>query len=321
MLEIFGPVPSRRLGQSLGVNNIPPKNCTYACVYCQLGKALWMSTQRKTFYHPQNLAYAASEKVRLLMDQGIHLDYVTLVPDGEPTLDIHLLELMTYLKEIPVPLAVITNGSLLTDDNVTEALLLADWISLKVDAYTENVWKKINRPCRDLQHTKLLKGMQKFANRFHKKQSGKLMTETMLVEGINTDPAEQEAVADFIKTLHPQTAYLSIPTRPPAESWVEAATEKSLTRTFVIFSERVPSVEYLIGYEGNAFTNSGDAREDILSITAVHPMREEAVSQLLLRNKADYSLVDTLLQEHLLIANTYQGNTYYVRSFSKNRGV
>jgi len=317
MLEIFGPVPSRRLGQSLGVNNIPPKNCTYACIYCQLGRAISMSTQRQSFYSPQRLAQVAKDKVIRLQDQGITLDYITIVPDGEPTLDIHLLALITLLKEIPIPLAIITNGSLVTDNNVAEALLLADWVSLKVDAYTEKVWRKIDRPCGNLQHQNMLEGMQRFATRFHNKASGKLMTETMLIEGVNTESTEQEAVVDFIATLNPDTAYLAIPTRPPAVSSVVAASEASLTRTFVLFSEKLPSVEYLVGYEGNAFSNSGDARKDLLSITAVHPMREDAVANLLARDKADFSLVDTLIKEHLLRANIYRGNTYYVRSFSK----
>ena len=147
MLEIFGPVPSRRLGHSLGINNIPPKHCSYSCIYCQLGSALHMSVQTETFFPPKNLADAVERKLEEVNDSGATVDYLTIVPDGEPTLDRNLGELIMLLKRFPVPVAIISNGTLVVQDDVHDALLLADWVSLKVDAITEKVWWTVHIRC------------------------------------------------------------------------------------------------------------------------------------------------------------------------------
>ena len=140
----FGPVPSRRLGQSLGINNIPgDKICTYACIYCQVGATRHYTLERQSFYSPEQIFSAVEEHLGKLQAMP---DYLTFVPNGEPTLDIHLKESISRLKQIGIPIAVITNGSLLADAEVRDALSPADWVSVKVDANDETVWKKINRP-------------------------------------------------------------------------------------------------------------------------------------------------------------------------------
>jgi len=319
-LEIFGPVPSRRLGQSLGINNIPPKHCTYACVYCQLGKALSMHTERQSFYTPSKLFEAVKERLAMEQDQGRIVDYLTIVPDGEPTLDIHLGELITLLQSLSVPIAVITNASLIHLQDVQDALILADWVSVKVDAITDEVWKRIDRPHKQVIHDELLEGLLQFSARYNAESHHVLMTETMLIEGVNTGEQELRAISQFIAKLQPDTAYLSVPTRPPAESWVFPASEDSLARAYAILTEWVHSVEYLIGYEGNSFSNSGDSIADLLSITSVHPMRADAVEALLLRNGDDISVIHQLVEKGLISVSEYSGSTYYVRSFSRKSG-
>lgn len=316
MLEIFGPVPSRRLGQSLGINNIPPKHCTYACIYCQLGTALHMSTERRDFFSPTHIADAVKEKLEQTKRKGEHLDYLTIVPDGEPTLDKNLKELILRLKEFSIPVAVITNGTLLWHEEVQDALIEATWVSVKVDAISTDIWKKIDRPHKNLNHDVILAGLQQFAHRFKENPDHLLMSESMLVEGVNTNRDELERMATFIGSLDPHCAYLSIPTRPPALKWVEKASETSLTKAYSIFKKEINVVEYLIGYEGNEFSNSGDSSQDLLSITAVHPMRDDAVKELLQHNGSDYSIIDTLIQKKLISATHYEGHTFYVRDFS-----
>lgn len=319
MLQVFGPVPSRRLGQSLGINNIPPKHCTYSCIYCQLGKALHMSTTRQRFFDPKNLAEAVGVKLGQVRDDGGHIDYLTIVPDGEPTLDVNLGELIIRIKGFGVPVAVITNSTLLWEKNVQEALLNADWVSVKVDAITDRVWRRIDRPHKKLSHETILDGLQRFSRLYRENSDHQLMTETMLIEGINTQTEELCDLAKWIGGIRPTRSYLSIPTRPPACSSVIPASEESLARAYSIYSEEISSVEYLIGYEGNAFSNSGNSREDLLSITAVHPMRQDAVETLLARNGSDYSVVFSLIDEQLILASSYGGQTFYVRDFSHRR--
>ena len=142
----FGPVPSRRLGRSLGINNIPPKICSYACVYCQLGKTIKMQVERQTFYHPGTIFQSVRDKVSQVLGQNETIDYLAFVPDGEPTLDINLGKIIDSLKFLDIPVAVISNGSLIADQKVRTDLSGADWVSLKVDAASEDLWRTIDRP-------------------------------------------------------------------------------------------------------------------------------------------------------------------------------
>jgi wyosine [tRNA(Phe)-imidazoG37] synthetase (radical SAM superfamily) len=315
---VFGPVPSRRLGRSLGVNNIaadtkePPKICTYACIYCQLGHTLQMQITRQAFYAPEDLVAAVREKITTMRRTDDHIDYITVVPDGEPTLDINLGRTLAALKPLGFPLAVITNASLIWQPEVRAALAQADWVSLKVDAVMESVWRKMDRPHGKLQLSHILGGVQTFARDFQ----GQLVTETMLVADVNNTDASLTETAAFIGDLHPATAYISVPTRPPAEPWVRPPDEATLNRAYQIFAAHISHVTYLIGYEGNAFAASGDAAADLLSITAVHPMREDAVGDLLARDNADWSVVKNLVAQDLLVESTYQTQTFYTRKLS-----
>jgi wyosine [tRNA(Phe)-imidazoG37] synthetase (radical SAM superfamily) len=308
-LLAFGPVPSRRLGRSLGINNIPPKVCTYSCVYCQLGRTTKMQVERGAFYKPEAILQAVQDKVEKAQASGESIDYLTFVPDGEPTLDVNLGREIELLRSLGIKIAVITNASLLWRKDVREDLMQADWVSLKIDSTRREVWRRIDRPHGSLQLTSILDGMLEFADTYE----GELVTETMLVAGVNPGDALVGELADLVAQLRPSVAYLSIPTRPPAEEWVQLPAEDDINRAFQILSTQVEQVEYLIGYEGNAFAFTGDVEEDLLSITAVHPMREDAVSEFLTRAGVDRSVVRRLLTQGQLVEMEHQGARFYMR--------
>jgi wyosine [tRNA(Phe)-imidazoG37] synthetase (radical SAM superfamily) len=305
----FGPVPSRRLGRSLGVNNIPPKVCTYSCVYCQLGRTIKMQVERRTFYEPEEILQDVQEKVAKARKTGEPIDYLTFVPDGEPTLDVNLGREIELLKPLGIKIAVITNASLIWREDVREALMKADWVSLKLDSTRGEVWCRINRPHGTLQPASILDGMLEFTKAYR----GELATETMLVEGVNDSDDHVREAADFLARLKPARAYLAVPTRPPAEEWVRPPGEEAINRAYQTLSKRVDQVEYLIGYEGNAFAFTGNVEEDLLSITAVHPMREEAVSKLLAKAGTDWPVVRKLIAQGQLIEMEYDGCKFYMR--------
>jgi wyosine [tRNA(Phe)-imidazoG37] synthetase (radical SAM superfamily) len=305
---VYGPVPSRRLGQSLGINNIPPKICTYSCVYCQLGRTARMQIRREEFYQPEKLISDVKARLAELKERKDSVDYMTFVPDGEPTLDINLGREIELLRPFGVKIGVITNASLIWDADVRNALAEADWVSLKVDAVSERIWRRINRPYRDLRLEVILGGMVEFSTDFN----GTLATETMLIRGINDGRDEIEAIADFLETLSPGKSYIAIPTRPPAERWVRPAGESSINMAYQIFSRRL-STEYLIGYEGNSFASTGDPEDDLLSITSVHPMREEGVEELLKKANSGWEIVRSLVHESKLVELEYEGKTFYMR--------
>lgn len=311
-MTVFGPVPSRRLGRSLGVNHIPPKVCTYACVYCQLGRTIELRTRRSAFCEPRDLLGAVRRRISQAQQSGERIDYIAFVPDGEPTLDVNLGRHLDLVRQLGIPVAVISNASLISRSEVRDELGRADWVSLKIDAVQGDVWKRIDRPHGSLRLPDILDGMLAFARDYR----GVLATETMLVAGINDGDEQVAELAAFVGNLHPAVAYLSIPTRPPAERWVHRPHEAALLRAYRIMSERVPRVEYLIGYEGNAFSSTGDVERDLLAITAVHPMREDAVDDLLARAGAGRALVCDLVRRRLLVEAEYEGQRFYVRKLS-----
>jgi wyosine [tRNA(Phe)-imidazoG37] synthetase (radical SAM superfamily) len=309
----FGPVPSRRLGRSLGINNIPPKICTYSCVYCQLGRTLKMEVERRAFYEPEEVVSEVADKVARTREAGEAIDYLTFVPDGEPTLDIHLGREIERLRPLGLPIAVISNASLIWRQDVRTDLMAADWVSLKADAVEETVWRRINRPHGSLDLSSILEGVLAFAREY----TGELVTETMLVAGVNDGERHLKALAGFLARLQPDRAYLSIPTRPPAEPWALRPDEQTVNRAYHVVGREVEHVEHLIGYEGNAFAFTGDVEEDLLSITAVHPMREDAVIQFLARAGASWAVVQRLVAQDRLVEADYDGSRFYLRRLVK----
>jgi len=310
---IYGPVPSRRLGHSLGINNIPPKICSYSCVYCQLGNTANMQVERETFYEPNEIVQSVKEKVKQVRKKGEPIDYLTFVPDGEPTLDANLGKEIELLNSLDIKIAVITNASLIWREDVRQDLQKADWVSLKVDAVSKEIWRRIDRGQKSLKLEAILDGMLKFRDVF----KGELITESMLIQGINDDRQEIERIANFLTKLKPNKAYLAIPTRPPAKRTISAASEQAINMAYQILKEQLSDVEYLIGYEGNAFAFTDNVKDDLLSITSVHPMREEAVIELLKKTDTGWGIIKKLIKDGSLMEVRYQGRKFYVRKLPR----
>ena len=309
----FGPVPSRRLGRSLGINNIPPKACSYSCVYCQVGPTPATEVEPRRFYLPERIIAAVGEHLAKLESKGEHADYLTFVPDGEPTLDLALGEAIAGLRRFGLPVAVISNGSLLFRPEVRERLALADWVSVKIDAIDDATWRAVNRPQLGLRHSEVLAGIRAFATRF----SGSLVTETMLVRGINDSVAEAKRVGRFLAELAPAKSYLALPIRPTAAQGIEPPDEAALNRYFQTLRGYVSEIEILGGYEGDAFGSTGDLADDLLAISAVHPLRESAVQTLVSRAGADWEVVERLVADGRLVRTEHAGHRFYIRRLSR----
>lgn len=259
------------------------------------------------FFTADQVYEAVAARVQSLRARGLAIDYLTLVPDGEPTLDFALGESIDAMRDLDIPVAVITNGTLLWRGDVRARLLGADLVSVKVDTVLENAWHQINRPHADLRLDTVLQGVREFAADF----DGTLITDTMLIAGTNDDAESLTETANFLSGVAPSTAYLAVPTRPTTVKGVHGTNETGLTRAHDVFSAQLPSVELLIGHEIGEFAYTGDARSDLLAVTAVHPMREEDVRQLLIKDRADWSLVEDLLAEGLIKSTAYEGDRYF----------
>ncbi len=305
MALIFGPVPSRRLGRSLGINNIPDKVCTYACVYCQIGTTLRMEIKRREFYEPERIYREVEKRMKDIREK---VDYITFVPDGEPTLDKNLGKIAKMLQDFGIPIAILTNSSLLPHGDVRDDLMNFDFISFKLDAVSEDIWRRVDRPHKNLNLEKILNSLLDFRREF----SGKVVTETMLINKINYEK-EISKMAEFLKELKPDIAYVAVPTRPPAEKWVKPADEYTVHHAYLEFSS-VTKTELLIGYEGNEFSSTGNFREDVLNITAVHPMREDAVLALIRKCNESRDTLENMIESGEILVVEYQGKKYYMRS-------
>lgn len=309
----FGPVPSRRLGQSLGINHIPPKHCSYSCVFCQVGRTPLTETERARFYEPEQIEAAVGARVAELRARGERIDYLAFVPDGEPTLDLGLGRAIELLRPLGIPIAVISNGSLVDLPDVQADLAKADWVSLKLDTVDEAEWRALHRPAASLSLPRILEGAQRFAERF----TGTLVTDTMLVRGLNDGLSSVQATARFIAKLGPSRAFLGIPTRPTAEPTRAAPAEATFAAALRCFAQQVPVVEALTGASDAGFGFTGDLAGDLRAITAVHPMREAEVRAFVAKAGADWARVEELLAEGAFERIAYRGEGFFRQRFDR----
>jgi wyosine [tRNA(Phe)-imidazoG37] synthetase (radical SAM superfamily) len=274
MRVVFGPVPSKRLGQSLGIDPIPLKTCNWNCVYCQLGRSVPLSNQRREFFPRQ----AVLEEIA----QALHanpagkIDWVTFVGSGETTLYSGLGWMIRQTKQLTsLPVAVITNGSLLYLPDVRRDLLAADAVLPTLDAGNASLYRRINRPWPRLTFERLISGLTAFRREY----SGRLWLEVMLVEGLNDSPQALAELASVIKPIHPEQVQINLPTRPPAESWVQLASRQSVSQAQEILGEAARILPSLGGYFN--LGNPPDIEEAILGVITRHPMREDELLEAL----------------------------------------
>jgi len=274
-----------------------------------VGRTTQLEINRQEFYQVGYVVKEVERRLSECEELNQKVDYLTLVPDGEPTLDVNIGALIKQLQKFQLPIAVISNAALIDRGDVQDSLMAADWVSLKIDTLDEAKWHKINRPHKQLSLTSILTGILEFRLRF----SGELVTETMLISGINDGEADVHQLATFLLELQPFKSYLSIPTRPPSEAWVQAPAPENLQVLLSILSERIPFMDILFEAEPSDFVSTGDLAEDILAITAVHPLREDALKDLLKRSGEDWGVVDQLIASKKLICIQYRDERFYLR--------
>ncbi|EKD69184.1 MAG: hypothetical protein ACD_47C00228G0003 [uncultured bacterium] len=310
---VFGPVPSRRLGRSLGVNNIPPKICTYSCVYCQLGRTVNFSSERQEFYDPQKIFSLVRSKTEEAADGGQKIEYITFVPDGEPTLDAGLGAELKLVGTLGLKTAVITNSSLMDLEDVRSDLMEADLVCLKADAVHEEIWTKMNRPAKKIKLCAVMDGILKFSKAY----KGVLITDTMLVSGLNDGAEHINALTGFLTRVGASKNYISVVTRPPAEEWVKKPSEERLNAAYQAVNRATGRAEFNINYEGDDFSFMSDAGRELLGIISVHPMRKEAVMRFLGKAGADMGLADELARRGEIVKTAYDGMEFYIRKIKR----
>lgn len=273
---IYGPVPSRRLGQSLGVDPIPFKTCNFNCVYCQLGRTAPLTNKRRDYIRSDDILTQLAEA--LAVHEPGMIDYVTFVGQGEPTLCASLGWLIRQVKAMTsIPVAVLTNDALLSRTDVRQDLDAADVVIPSLDAATEAMFQRINRPWPRFHIADIIAGLAAF----RELSSSQVWVEVMLVKGLNDGEAELHALRDALTHIHPQRVQINVPVRPPAEPWVEIPEAEALARAVAILGE---SAELVAPYDGDfTLDYSCGPVEAVLTIIRRHPMREHCLKETLRR--------------------------------------
>jgi wyosine [tRNA(Phe)-imidazoG37] synthetase (radical SAM superfamily) len=262
------------LEQSLGVDPIPFKTCNYNCVYCQLGRTTPLSNERKEFFPPEDIL--AEVQAALDKHEPGEIDYITFVGQGEPLLSASLGRLLREVKTLTdIPVAVITNGSLLFRPEVRAEISLADVVIPTLDAADEETFRRINRPWPKLKIAEIIEGLMVFRKAF----DGQLWLEVMLVKGVNDSEAALTGIANVLRCIGPDQVHLNVPIRPPAEQWAEIPNSESLIRATAILGEVATIVTPAEGDFG--LTGDMPVADAIVEIIRRHPIQEVNLLEIL----------------------------------------
>ncbi|MDD5011289.1 MAG: radical SAM protein [Phycisphaerae bacterium] len=264
--HIFGPVPSRRLGRSLGVDLIPSKTCTYDCLYCQVGLTTQKTIERKCWVSVEEIIAELKDKL------STKPDCITLSGSGEPTLYSDCGRLIAEIKKITdVPIAVITNGSLLFMPEVRKDIKNADIVMPSLDAGDEETFKKLNRPAEEITFDKMLKGLIDFRREF----TGKYWLEVFLIAGLNDSDEQIDKLAACIEKIKPDCVQLNTVTRPPADN----AGAVSHQRLEQIAKKIYKNTEVIADFKSNVQIGDFKAKsEDIVEMLKRRPCSAEDIA-------------------------------------------
>jgi wyosine [tRNA(Phe)-imidazoG37] synthetase (radical SAM superfamily) len=300
---IYGPVPSRRLGLSLGVDIVPAKICTLDCIYCQIGRTTEKSTERRDFV---DIAAVLAE-LRGFLAEGVGADYVTVGGSGEPTLNSRLGDLIDGIRKITqIPVAVLTNGTLLYRPDVRAECAKADVVIPSLDAGDADVFQRVNRPAPGISIEKLVDGMKEFRSEY----TGQIWLEVFLIEGMNTAAEQIARLKKIIDEIRPDKVQLNSAVRPAAENGIEAIAEDRLA---AIARQIGPNCE-VIGAAPSARSDRHvqRTRADVISMLKRRPCSVPDICAGLgiTRNEAIKHLA-MLLESGDLVSESRGGVTYY----------
>ncbi len=306
MNYVYGPVPSRRLGQSIGVDPLPPKTCNYQCIYCQLGKTTHFTNTRANFYPIEDITTDMQTAISMNRNK---FDYVTFVGSGEPTLYKDIGILIQKARQLTDKrVCVITNGSILNNNKVSNALMISDVVMPSLDAGNENDFIKINRPHPQIEYQSMLQGLIDF----NKTYSGYFWLEVMLMKGINDSREKLLEIKQKIDLIQPDRIDINVPIRPPTEDWVEIPNDIVYERIKEIF-EDYSNINFP---EKGTFEHSqGNFEQELLKIITRHPMREEQIIKAFtssnLSKKDIMKKLSHLESENKIIKSEYNNQIFW----------
>lgn len=303
MKYIFGPVPSRRLGNSLGIDLIPFKTCSFDCIYCQLGRTTVRTITRKEYIPVKAILSELKEVLR----ENPSPDYLTLSGSGEPSLNSGIGKLIQEIKKLtPLPIAILTNSSLLLQEKVREELKGADLLIPSLDSAVQSTFKRINRPFNGLHIEQIIEGISLFRQDFR----GELHLEIMLVKSINDTPTELKRLANAIQEINPTKVQLNTVVRPPAEDSARPLTKDEMQAVKDMIGERV---EIISEYDRRQLgAHKTETESEIIKLVRRRPVTLTDLSNSLGIHPAEAAkYIETLTRKGLIGYRKYGKEKFY----------
>jgi wyosine [tRNA(Phe)-imidazoG37] synthetase (radical SAM superfamily) len=302
---LYGPVPSRRLGYSLGIDIVPLKTCSMDCVYCQLGSNP-VKTMRKKDYVP---AKTVLSQIRAVIESGRRIDAITFSGSGEPTLHSGIDIMIRGIKAMTdLPVVVLTNSSSLATEGGRKKLLGADIVVPSLDAATEAVFKNINRPAAGLTAGKIIRGLVKFRRVYH----GQIWLEIMLVKGVNDSSAHVEKLEKAVARIRPDKIQLNTVVRPPAEKSARPLGRRELEKIRSLFGAAAEIIADFRKKERD--TAAVDIEDAVMAMVGRRPVTNRDISfSLGMSGSAVRRTLRRLLEKGAVKASAHRGSMYYER--------
>lgn len=301
--HLFGPVPSRRPGRSLGVDLVPFKTCTFDCIHCQLGRTTNLTRKREASVSPQVIL----GELRRRLAEPERPDFITRSGSGEPTLCLNLGAIIAGIKSITeVPVAVLTNGSLLWDESVRRELMAADLVIPSLDAGDEALYHRINRPCNGLDFDRLVDGLVTFRREF----SNFVWLEVFLLSGLNSSEADVRRIAKIARMIKPDKVQLNTVARPPAEEFAMAVPTSQMESLANRFDVETGILEDVGGLQGSGTVST--TRDDLIQLLRRRPCTVEDVAAGLGLNRIEVMKhLNALVESGDLVVLLTNGKRFY----------
>jgi wyosine [tRNA(Phe)-imidazoG37] synthetase (radical SAM superfamily) len=310
MRYVYGPVPSRRLGFSLGVDLVPYKICSLDCIYCQIGRTVRKSIVRKMYTQKDDVL----GEVKEVLDTNQPIDYITFSGSGEPTLNSDIGELIKGIKAITsIPLAVLTNGTLLFREDVQKDLLKADVVLPSLDAASFVMFQKINRPHRALKIDLIIDGLKRFREIY----KGRILLEIMLIKGFNDNPQELSKIKEAVSQIRPDEIHLNTVIRPPSEMYAEPLSIEKMTGIKEFFGKEC---EVIGEFHAKARKRTEDIRLYTLETTKRRPLTTIDIANIFGISEGNATMmIERLKTEGVVTERRHGTKKYYIFSKIKDR--
>jgi len=301
--HLYGPVPSRRLGRSLGIDLVPHKICTYDCIYCQIGKTTKWTLARREYVPVKEVL----KEVKAFLAEKISFDHFSLSGSGEPTLHSRIRPLIEGIKKMSqVPVAVITNGSLLWMKTVRDDLLQADVVLPSLDGVSSQAFEKINRPHKNLSIEKIIEGLVEF----RKVYRGQIWLEILFCRGVNDAQSELQKMKKAVERIQPDLIHLNTVVRPPSEKWAAALSRREMEEIRSVFGAKAIIISEFDRHPSSA--SPDDIAEGIVRILRRRPLSLSDLSKGMGISPEDLGkYIDPLVKDGKIRSRTFGGAVYY----------